>query len=294
MVTRYDQLGKQMLRAGLQGRGTFTSELEVSPDPQHVDGYFVPNLENPSPIAETLLGRMAQRACSFEVFSSPPDGLEVAECLRKHLNLRHILRKKLGALELPYQWILCAGKPSRTLYAAGAGFARGWPIGVYKLPTLFATNMVVLSDLPENRSTLLLRLMGQGRTLARAVAELKTLPEDEFERCIALPLLVRYRIEAANEPVSPVDEEFLMNTQEIMDMFERRAELRGEQRGELRGVQRGELQGQRKAVLLLLRQKFGRLPDDVVTRVEDADVPLLEQLVGKAIFAQSLDEVFAP
>jgi hypothetical protein len=71
-----------------------------------------------------------------------------------------------------------------------------------------------------------------------------------------------------------------------MDMFERRAELRGE----LRGV----LQGERNAVLRLLRRKFGELPDDVVARVQNADAPLLEQLEEKVLFAKSLDEVFAP
>jgi hypothetical protein len=281
MVTRYDQLGKQMLRAGLQGRGSFTLELEVSPEPQQVDGYFVPNLKQPSPVDGTLLGRMTEQPCSFEIFSSPPDLLEVEACVRKHLNLRHIVRKQPDPPGLPYQWILSAGKPVNALDAAWAREANNWPRGVYDLPPLNATSIIVLSELPENRSTLLLRLMGRGRTLERAVAELKTLSDDEFEKCIALPLLVRYRIEAANEPVSPADKEFLVNTQEIMDMYERRAELRG------------KLQAHREVALRLLRRKFGELPGDVVARVENADAQTLEQLEDKVLFAQSLDEVFA-
>ncbi|MBK9261305.1 MAG: DUF4351 domain-containing protein [Polyangiaceae bacterium] len=281
MVTRYDQLGKQMLRASLQERGSFTSELEVSPDPQQVDGYFVPDLERPSPVAGTLLGRMTERPCSFEVFSAPPDVLDVEGCIRKHLNLRHILRKQIEAPGLPHQWILSAGKPSKAFDATWARVAETWPCGVYEQPPVNATSIVVLSDLPEERSTLLLRLMGRGRTLKRAIEELKSLSNDEFEKCIALPILVRYRIEAVNEPASPADEEFLMNTQEIMDMYERRAELRG------------KLQGRRETVQRLLRRKFGVLPEDVVTRVENADAQLLDQLEEKVLYANSLDEVFA-
>jgi hypothetical protein len=231
---------------------------------------------------------MTERPCSFEVFSAAPDPLEVEACLRKHLNLRHILRKTPGEAELPRQWILSAGKPSSSLETTWARPATNWPSGVYELPPVFATSIIVLSELPEDRSTLFLRLMGRGRTLQRALRELKTLSDDEFEKCIALPLLVRFRLEVASAPVSPADEEFLMNTQETFEMFVQRVEQRGKLDGELKG----ELEGQRKTVLRQLRRKFGALPDDVVTRVQTADAALLEQLEDKVLFAQSLAEMF--
>lgn len=106
MRTRHDQLGKQMLRAGLEDRGKFTPAMEVSPDPQEADGFFVPDLSRVSPVIPTLLGRMTEITCSFEVFSSPPDMLEMEGCIRKQLNLRHILRKDEEGHPLPHQWIL--------------------------------------------------------------------------------------------------------------------------------------------------------------------------------------------
>lgn len=270
-----------MLRASLENRGTFTSAMEVSPDPQQADGYFVPDLSRSSPVTNTLLGRMTERPCSFEVFSASPEVLEVETCLRKHFNLRHILRKSKELSEGPHQWILCAGKPLSALDATWARQVADWPGGVYELSPVNATSIVVLSELPEERPTLFLRLMGRGRTLRRAVAELKTLSEDEFEKCIALPILVRYRIEAVDEPAQPADEEFIVNTQEIMDMYERRAELRG------------RLQGQRETVLRLLRRKFGPLPETVVTRIQNADAQWLELVEDRVLFAGSLDEVIA-
>lgn len=282
MVTRYDQFGKQMLRASLESRGTFTPEFEVSPEPQYADGYFVPNLALPSPLEGTLLGRITVRPSSFEMFSTPPDALEAEGCIRKHLNLRHILRKSLpDETGLPHQWIFSAGKPVTTLKKAGGRRAANWPRGVYALPPILATSIVVLNELPEDRSTLFLRLLGRGRTQRRALAELEGLSEDEFEKCTALPLLVQFRLEVASTPVSPADEEFLMNTQETYEMFVQRVELRG------------ELDGQRKTVLRQLRRKFGVLPDELVMRVQNADPALLEKLEDRVLFAQSLDEMFA-
>lgn len=285
MQARSDQASKQLLRAFLQDDGTFTSELEVSPDPQNADGYFVPNAHRSSPVVATLLGRMTKHACSLELFSSAPDVIDVGECIRKHLNL-HILRKKQGDAGLPRQWIICAGKPSTAFEAYGVRRTKGWPRGVHSLPSGLATSIVVVNELPEERSTLLLRLMGRGRTLRRAVSELKALSDEDFELCIALPILVRYRIEAAAEPVSPADEEFVMNTQEIMDRFQREAEQRGERRGELRG--------RRNTILHLLRRKFGELPPNITARIQAANADMLEKLEDKLLFASSLEDVFAP
>ena len=75
-----------------------------------------------------------------------------------------------------------------------------------------------------------------------------------------------------------------MSTQETYEMFVQRIKLDGEQRG--------ELDGQRKPVLRQLRRKFGVLPDEVATRVQNADASLLEQLEDRVLFAKSLDEMF--
>ena len=183
MHTRSDQACKQMLRAVLQDVGSFMTEYEVSPEPQNADGYFVPNLHGTPPVAGTLLGRMSRHSCLFEFFSTTPDTTEIGACLRKHLNLRHIVGNKQEAHELPYQWIISSGKPLSALDACRANPADGWPRGVYRLPPVLFTSIVVASELPEVRSTLLLRLMGRGRTLRRAVADLKALSENDFERC---------------------------------------------------------------------------------------------------------------
>ncbi|MFS8070005.1 MAG: hypothetical protein ACMG6S_26875 [Byssovorax sp.] len=70
---------------------------------------------------------------------------------------------------------------------------------------------MVLSELPSTRATLLLRLMGSGRTLRAAIAELVALPEGAWERTIAEPWLVRLRFEVPTEASArSVEEEELI------------------------------------------------------------------------------------
>jgi hypothetical protein len=95
---------------------------------------------------------------------------------------------------------------------------------------------------------------------------------------------LREAMRRSSEPILLADQEFLMNTQEIMDMYERQAEQRGEQRG--------KLHGHREVVLRQLRRKFGELPEDVVARVQNADPHLLEQLEDNVLFGNSLEAVF--
>lgn len=79
MQTRFDQAVKQMLRTLLEPCGTFTPAMEVSLDPQVADGYFEPDPNKPSPVADTLLGRMTSLRCSLEAFSTTPSAEEVSE-----------------------------------------------------------------------------------------------------------------------------------------------------------------------------------------------------------------------
>jgi hypothetical protein len=43
MRQRHDSFTKKFLRRVLDSEGTFTAEVEVSPDAQRFDGYFVPH-----------------------------------------------------------------------------------------------------------------------------------------------------------------------------------------------------------------------------------------------------------
>src|SRR5262249_36310691 len=96
---------------------------------------------------------------------------------------------------------------------------------IYEGPPLLWTRLVVVSELPVERETLLLRLLGADRVLKQAIAELKALQEEAPERIPALPILLRLRLEIPADPAKRPsdDEEFLMNTQDIVEAWRREA-----------------------------------------------------------------------
>jgi hypothetical protein len=65
----------------------------------------------------------------------------------------------------------------------------------------------------------------------------------------------------------------------------------GEARGEAKGIKKGEVLGKRGALLLQLRQRFGRLPAATVARIDKASAAELDTWFGRVLSAKSLDDV---
>ena len=61
--------------------------------------------------------------------------------------------------------------------------------------------------------------------------------------------------------------------------------------GEARGEARGGARGKREALLLLLRQRFGRVPAATVARIEKAGAAELNLWFGRVLTASSLSDV---
>jgi hypothetical protein len=59
---------------------------------------------------------------------------------------------------------------------------------VYFSPRLYRAGVVVASELPRERGTLLVRLMVGGPLLPRAIEDLVKLPDDAHERAVALEI----------------------------------------------------------------------------------------------------------
>ena len=216
MRQRHDRFIKKVLHRTLECEGAFTTEMEVSPDAQRFDGYFVPSRAHAAHRRD-LLDRLTTRACAFEAFRAAPSPGQIEGCVRKILNARHVLARAKPPKPLPSLWILCAGDPRDGLAHAGATPKRGFPRGVYQTPAVLHAGLIVIHQLPEVPNTLILRLMGAGRTFQHALAELGRLPEDARERHVALPALLEYHVAVLEQPTrTPEDEEFLMDTMDIV------------------------------------------------------------------------------
>ncbi len=95
--------------------------------------------------------------------------------------------------------------------------------------------------------------MGAGRTLRRAIADVRTLPPEAPEHRLALPILVRLRLAIPADPAqqTTIDREFLMTTQEIDTYL---AQMRAHERDE------GRDEGFAQAVLAAYAARFGAPP----------------------------------
>jgi hypothetical protein len=81
--------------------------------------------------------------------------------------------------------VISSGRPERGIEGLWLRPMNGWPSGFYEGPPLLWTRLVVVSELPVARDTLLLRLLGAGRVLRQAIPELKALQAEAPERTLA-------------------------------------------------------------------------------------------------------------
>lgn len=267
---RFDQAVKDLCRESLEPDGTFESDAEATPATQRIDGWFLPDpSREPTRNRFGLFGQITREACTLEPFHATPDADEVGECIRKLWNFRHVLALRKSAPALPRLWILSSGRPDSGIEDFGFRHIEGEAPGTYVAPRRLYTGLVVISELLETRETLLLRLMGAGRTLQRAIAELKGLPRESPESAVALPVLLRYRLEVPSDPVKRTsdDEEFLMSTHEIVEAWKREQRQVGIQEGR----QEGRHEGLQQAMLDLYEARFGVVLDDLVAIIRATD-----------------------
>jgi len=230
MSTRFDKFGKQMIYKALSGGGPVETDAEVPVDTRRIDLWFMPDPARGGDRSHLgLLGRLTDAACTMEFYHCTPDGDELAGCMIKHGNFRHFLSLRSPELPIPIQWVISSGRPESGIKGLCFHAAPGWPSGIYGGPSLLWTWLVVVSELPVERDSLLLRLLGAGRVLQRAIAEVKELPPDAPERTLALPILVRLRLEVPVDPKARTndDKEFLMETQDIVENWRREAVREG-------------------------------------------------------------------
>jgi flagellar biosynthesis/type III secretory pathway protein FliH len=124
-------------------------------------------------------------------------------------------------------------------------------------------------------------LLGAGSVLRQAIAELKAMPAEAPERKLALPILLRLRLTMPSDPAKQTtdDQEFLMDTQDIVEHWRREAIQEGVQQG----VEQGRERGVACSLIDIYEARFGAMPDDLRAVVEDThDEPMLRAWVRLA------------
>jgi hypothetical protein len=299
MRTPHDQRQKVTLRDLLSPAGTVETEHEVSSDSQRVDLWFVPN-PGATEALDGLgaLGRIARVPCAFEPFSRAPSVNDALECVRKHLTLRHALALREGHAEdserAPMLWILAAGTPDRAIEELGFVADREVP-GVFRLAPAMRVGLVALAELAPTRDTLLLRLLGRGATLARAIRELIALPSTSPERSTMQPILLRWRLHVTLTQ-NAEEQDFVMETVDLYLELERELQLKGRQIGITEGRAQGRAEGVRDGELrvacALFARRLGRPLDERETaQLADKLATLGEDRVAAVVLDSTVDEL---
>jgi hypothetical protein len=309
----HDQFTKNVLRDALGRASAAETEVEVLAATQKIDLYTVPDPARAAERAELgLLGALAAEPSLFEPFHATPTLRKVRRCVNKQLTWHHELERRARAgpggtgsggagpggasseatvpeVPFPALVVIGPGVPATVLDAYGC---RPTGPGVYAAVWGLALRVVVLAELPRTRETLLLRLLGKGKQLQAALADLAELPEDARERGIVMPLLVHFQLAASESP--PAEEDDV--SAEIRAWFEDyQRKLRSQilQEGRSQILQEGRNEGERSLLLRLLRARFGELPAAAIARVEAAEPAELERWGERMFDAATLDEVLA-
>jgi flagellar biosynthesis/type III secretory pathway protein FliH len=143
----------------------------------------------------------------------------------------------------------------------------------------------VASQLPRDRSTLLVRLMAAGPLLAPAIAELSALPPAAHERAVAEQILVKLQHALGQQPArTPEEQEF------IVTMYKTWEEGRAEARAE--GLAKGRAEARAADVLTVLRVRGIAVSEAARKRIlAQKDLQQLERWLKKASIATSIREV---
>jgi hypothetical protein len=304
MHNPFDQLAKKVGKEALDASGLTVVQYEISRDAQHADLRHDPDPARGAERARLgLLGRIAEVLCLIEIFGHAPDGAEVRACMSKHFahweecavkaRARNKRRKQKDLppepAVPPFLWIIVATVSAPMLLELKADARPGWPAGVYLHGgDLYRVGIVVASELPRDRFTLLVRLMASGAVkggLADALADLAALPEDAHERSVAEGIVVHLQGRLAKKSIrTPEEEEFIVTIQG--GFKEARALGRDE------GLALGRAAEAARAVLAALRVR-GMIVSDVVREriLAEKDLERLERWHERAILAVSVAEV---
>ncbi|MGK3998783.1 hypothetical protein [Sorangium sp. So ce1024] len=299
MHNRSDQLAKSLLRDGLSLVSAAQTEVEVLAATQKIDVFSVPDPAREAERARMgLLGQLAAEPSLFEPFHGTPSLRQVRRCLRKQLTWHHELERRARAaagaaaldenadaptqpaVDFPALVVIGRGRPETVLDAY-----RCEPVqpGVYHAVPGLVMRVIVLAELPRTRATLLLRLLGSGRVLREALADLAALPDDAWEKGIARPLLIHFRL-GTDEPTTDEEDDVSAEIRAWVEEYERN--LRAEARTE------GRAEEAARAVLTALRVRGIAVPDAARERIlAEKDPETLERWHERAVVAASLAEV---
>jgi hypothetical protein len=203
--------GTEYLAAITAGNNRIMVSPEVIGEAELVDILFEPNTEK-SRASLGLLGTLVSVPCIIETLRWTPNEWDLRTCMLHWLTWKSeadgsIIPVNESSIATNGQNDECFDEVDKTLLiitpsitpqmlqgltaraSAISGDERQGCIaipGVYELPSAFCTTIVATSELPQDISTLWLRILGRGSTQRQAILELFALDENYPHRTVVL------------------------------------------------------------------------------------------------------------
>ncbi len=288
----HDEFVKEYLPELISDYGDVTSGENVTGQRREIDVFFQPNKPVPTtPDTLGLLGKLTQTTCLFEVFRNPVTTSEIKECLGKLFDVEVAIKRekrrnksKENTQEKPFLWILTPTLSEEKLNSFKAELSESWCPGIYFLPPAFNTAIIVIHQLPVNKETLWLRILGKGKVQENAIDEIKALPKNHPNRDNVLELIGNlFAILEANRKkgnkLEQEDRELIMKLSPIY--MERLAESK----------QEGRQEEASQLILKQLQRKVGSLSPQIQQQIENLSLEKLEALGEALLDFNSLDNL---
>lgn len=256
--------------------------------PGHVlaaDVWVEPDPVNPGLAHLGALGRMvASGPCLVEPFSGVPRAVEVRSCILKQYSLDHSQRRQARAAgatpaSFPLLWVLANGSPDGAIEQLELRPMGGWPDGFMTGRPFDPLHLVIIRKLPKTPETLLLRLLGRGKTFLEAMRELLTLPPTTpaLARLVksVQHVLIEFRWDMDQDDHEGLDEDDMETMRDIEAAYnEWEHRVRAEERARTRRADLIEfIEGYCELLGLTLT-------DEKRTTIEGWDVDQLERVVA--------------
>ena len=167
-----------------------------------------------------LLGQLLTHDSLIEVFRNAVTEFEVRSCKAKLAGIEaEIVRKaerqaeKVVIETLPHVWLITPMASERI--QRGFGFRKTRVPGVYRLPKLDRTGVIVVHQLEVTDKTLWIRMLGKEGNQNRAIQEFLGQPVSSVLYDNVEEILANYRANLeANRPLASEEEELIMNLSE--------------------------------------------------------------------------------
>lgn len=299
----FDRYSKSLLERAAAPHGVGEAEAEVAPAAFRIDYFFEPLSTDPPPDLSHLglLGYLLAGPCTFEFFHETPSPEVIRRCLSKHDFFHTHVRRRVRPLrDLPHQWILSTGRPTKAIRRHGFRPDKALGPGFYSAPDGAHTHLIVLSELPPTRYTLLVRLLGSDDVFRQAQAALAALPPDSPERTLAEDLVIAL-IEAMTSKHgkrTKQEKELLMAVTpwylEAKQRIQQEARDVGIRQGLEQGLHSGRVDGVARSIERSYALRFGPLPEAVSSALHTTrDMALLDRWLELAVTGTREDIVAA-